>query len=421
MRPAVEVKVPVENVNDVTARLLHWRAESGATVKEGDLLAEMETTKAVFEVHAPAAGVLHHAWQRDTEVPVGEVLCRIWPDGIPAETKSASESKDAPAPDTATVFSKKARELLAGSALKESDFAGMAFVTEADVRAKLGGTAASEPKAPSPAKTAPNTTASTPEKIAPPSEPGALIPLPRAKQYENRELLTASHAVLRSTLHFLCPAPGLQDACARQRPPVNRLAIILFETARALAQFRSLNACFHADSVFEYREVNIGFAVDMGGHGLKVLVIRGADKLSFADLSAKVDDALVKYTTNSLAVADVTGSTFTVTDLSGSGVFAFDPLINNHQAAILGIGADQPGGFILSCAFDHRINGGRGVAEFLGVLSQRISAHYSSLTRGERSCSLCLQPASVLRRRGHMLLASIDPPGCVCSICLSGN
>ncbi|HYR58488.1 MAG TPA: lipoyl domain-containing protein, partial [Chthoniobacteraceae bacterium] len=74
MKPVVEVKVPVENVNDVTARLLHWRAESGAMVREGDLLAEMETTKAVFEIHAPAAGVLQYTWPREAEVPVGETL-----------------------------------------------------------------------------------------------------------------------------------------------------------------------------------------------------------------------------------------------------------------------------------------------------------------------------------------------------------
>src|SRR5260221_10095018 len=170
-----------------------------------------------------------------------------------------------------------------------------------------------------------------------------------------------------------------------------------------------------------YRHVNVGFAVDMG-YGLKVLVIRDAEKLSFAELSAQVDDVLVKYSTNTLAVADVSGSTFTVTDLSGDGVFAFDPLINSNQAAILGIGAEQPGGFLLSCAFDHRINGGRIVAEVLRELSERLARHARALQReDEKCCSQCLQPASALRRRGHVLVASIEPEGCVCSICLSGN
>ena len=416
MKPPIEVKVPVENVNDVTARLLHWRKESGATVKEGDLLAEMETTKAVFEVHAPAEGVLQYTWDLETEVPVGETLCRIYPDGLPDKTEIAAT--DSPAaegqiPEKATIFSRGARALMAESKLDESIFAGVAFVTEADVRAKLG--TQPSPRLPStPAEPAP-------QKLAPPSEEGDTTPLERAKLYENRELLAASRSVLKSTLFHLCPAAGMQQACARQKPPANRLAIILFETARLLGKFRSLNACFQADSILTFHRVNIGFAVDMG-YGLKVLVIRGAEKLGFAELSAKVDDLLVSYSTNTLAVADVTGSTFTVTDLSGNGVFTFDPLINTNQAAILGIAADHPGGFILSCAFDHRINGGRIVGEFLGELSARLVAHAKSLQREEEKvCALCLQPASMLRKRGHMLVASIEPPGCVCSICLSGN
>ncbi len=420
MKPPIEVKVPVENVNDVTARLLHWRKESGATVKEGDLLAEMETTKAVFEVHAPAEGVLQYSWDQEAEVPVGETLCRIYPDGLPDKTEIAATDSpvaEGQIPEKATVFSRGARALIAESKLDESIFAGIALVTEADVRAKLG-TQPTPRRSSTPAEPV---VPPAPPKITPPSEEGEITPLERAKLYENRELLAASRSVLKSTLFQLCPAAGMQQACARQTPPTNRLAIILFETARLLGKFRSLNACFQADAILAFHRVNIGFAVDMG-HGLKVLVIRGAEKLGFDELSAKVDDLLVSYSTNTLAVADVTGSTFTVTDLSGTGVFTFDPLINTNQAAILGIAADHPGGFILSCSFDHRINGGRVVGEFLSELSTRLVAHAKSLQREEEKvCALCLQPASLLRKRGHMLLVSIEPPGCVCSICLSGN
>ena len=410
MKPFVEVKVPVENVNDVTARLLAWRFESGANVTEGDILAEMETTKAVFEVPAPATGIVQFAWSPSTEVPVGDVLCRIYTEGLP-DVLEAAPATSAPAAATQIVFSKKARELLAQSGLTESDFAGAAFVTEADIRDKMSGRA-TPPAAPPRAPTA--------DQQAPPAEEGDLIPLERAKLYENRELLAAARSVLRSTLFHLCPAPGLQEACARQHPPADRLAIILFEIVRLLVRFRSLNACFHADAMHQYRQVNLGFAADMG-HGLKVLVIRRAEELSFTELAARIEDVLVKYSTNTLAVADVTGSTFTVTDLSGEGVFTFDPVINSHQAAILGIGTDQPGGFLLSCAFDHRINGGRVVAEFLRELSARLVGQAKSLQgASEKSCAHCLLPASTLRSRGHMLIASAEPEGYVCSICLTG-
>jgi len=410
VRAAIEVKVPLENVNDVTARLLHWRAESGVPVQEGDLIAEMETTKAVFEVHAPASGVLQYSWTKNTEVPVGETLCRIFPDGVPTKAEPVAVPETA-APVAHALFSKSARALIASSGLKESDFAGRAFVVERDVRERLG-----QPVA----KSAPPAAAPAVERVAAPSEEGELVPLERAKLYENRELLAASRAVLKSTLFHLCPAAGLQEACARQTPPVDRLSIILSEAAKLLGQFPTLNAAFCDDAIHRYRQVNIGFAVDMGS-GLKVLVVRDAAALGFAEFSARVDDLLLRYSTNSLVVADVTGSTFTVTDLSGDGVFTFDPLLNNNQAAILGIGAEQPGGFLLSCAFDHRINGGRLVAEFLRELSARLAAHARSLGGArEKSCERCFQPASLLRQRGHMLLQSVEPPGFVCSICLSG-
>ncbi len=414
MKPFVEVKVPVENVNDVTARLLAWRFASGANVTEGDTLAEMETTKAVFEVPSPATGIVQYAWSTSTEVPVGDVLCRIYTEGLPDVTETApTPAASAGSAATQIVFSKKARELLAQSGLTESDFAGATFVTEADIREKMNGRAAT----PAAASVAPPPVV---DKAAPPAEEGDLIPLERAKLYENRELLSAARSVLRSTLFHLCPAPGLQEACERQNPPVDRLPLIFFEIVRLLVKFRSLNACFHADAMHQYRHVNLGFAADMG-HGLKVLVIRRAEELSFAALAAKVEDVLVKYSTNTLAVADVTGSTFTITDLSGEGVFTFDPIINTNQAAILGIGTDQPGGFLLSCAFDHRINGGRVVAEFLRELSARLVSQAKSLQGArEKSCAHCLLTASAIRSRGHMLIASAEPEGYVCSICLAG-
>ncbi len=195
MRPPVEIKVPVENVNDVTARLLHWRAENGATVTEGDLIAEMETTKAVFEVHATASGVLQYSWAKNVEVPVGETLCRIFPDGVPVtpEPVAAVSPVASSSPVAQTLFSKKARALLATSGLKESDFAGSAFVVERDIRERLG-----EPVA----KRAPAVAVAAPvvERTAAPTEEGELVPLERAKIYENRELLSAARAVLKSTL-----------------------------------------------------------------------------------------------------------------------------------------------------------------------------------------------------------------------------
>ena len=456
MSSFLEIKVPVENVNDLTAKLLVWKIASGTTVKTGDVLAELETTKATFEVTATGAGMIEYSWAIGSEVPVGETLCRIHGEGFarPAEPPArpaqpvAPKAAFAPAPTTTTtkpapaattlpganaartVFSERAQALLTEFNLEASAFDGLGFVKEFDVRQKL----ADLGKGPRPVASPvvkPDSVSAPAAKAEPvrlPDEEGERVPLERAKLYENRELLAADRAVLKSTIFHLCPAAGLQEACARQTPPLQRFVVILHETAQLLKKFRQLNACLVEDSMFLYRHIHLGFAVDMG-RGLKVLVIRHAESLGFAELAARLDELLVRYTTNTLQIADVTGSTFTITDLAQDGVFTFDPVINKNQAAILGIGADLSSasgalGFMLSCAFDHRLLAGRQIAEFLRDLSTRLAAHAQSLR--DRTpvagpcCSRCLQTAEDLRQFGHMLIPSVEPAGHVCSICFSG-
>lgn len=450
MSSFLEIKVPVENVNDLTAKLLVWKISSGATVKTGDVLAELETTKATFEVTATGAGVIEYTWAIGSEVPVGETLCRIHSEGFAkapeAPAKPAEPVAPKPAPVVAkppvpaashpvpsaarTVFSESAQALLAQSGLDASAFEGMGFVKEIDVRQKLPdlGKGARPVPANSSKPASPALAIPAAEPVRLPDEEGERVPLERAKLYENRELLAADRAVLKSTIFHLCPAAGLQESCARQTPPLQRFVVILHETAQLLKKFRQLNACLVEDAMFLYRHIHLGFAVDMG-RGLKVLVIRHAESLGFAELAARLDELLVRYTTNTLQIADVTGSTFTITDLAQDGVFTFDPVINKNQAAILGIGADLSSasgalGFMLSCAFDHRLLAGRQVAEFLRDLSTRLAAHAQSLR--DRTpvagpcCSRCLQTAEDLRKFGHMLIPSVEPAGHVCSICFSG-
>jgi len=432
MSEPIQVKVPFENVNDPTAKIVDWKIASGSQVKEGDIVVELETTKTTFPVTAPANGFVEYQFPLGEEVPVGNDLFRIHADEASAKAARVISEKPAAVPATAApvaatgtpMISKKAQELMAANGLTASDFAGTSVVKESDVRERLAAATKSAIQ-PAPVKS-PEVSVSK----KPTDEPGKLIPLERAKQVENRELSQVNHDVLKSTVYYLCPAGGFQDACAKQNPPAQRLVIILFELVKLLKKFPSLNAFYTDGSTFVYDHIHIGFAVDMG-HGLKVLVVREAEKLSFAEFADKVEDLLVKYATGGLAVKEITGSTFTVTDLAQTGVFAFEPLINSRQAAIIGIGAETKlagttgGGFMLSCAFDHRITTGRVVAEFLAELSVRIVGHADSLKRAIPAeplcCSRCLQTVDDLKAVQAFLIPSAEPPGYLCSLCLSGH
>jgi pyruvate/2-oxoglutarate dehydrogenase complex dihydrolipoamide acyltransferase (E2) component len=453
MSIVTEVKIPVENVNDLTAKVLAWRVPNGATVKQGEAISELETTKASFEVFAPCAGVVEYSWPEGAEVPVGETLCQISSDKEMKSPVIAIEPSVPPQVECAVanehkangngngkrssgpVFSKKAERLLSETGLSSDLFKEMVLVKEADVREKqrlsLGGDLAVTRTA---ADGIPIAAVGQPKMVTPSlvgTAAGEKVSLGRAKIFENRELLSAARSVLKSSISVFCPAAGLDLLCQAQKPPIKRLPLILYETAKLLKKFPYLNACCVDDEhALLYQEINPGFAVDMG-RGLKVLVIPNADKLTFGELSAVFDELLVKYATDTLELKDVNGSTFTVTDLAQEGVFNFDPLINSRQSAILGIGADgidengEGVGFMLNCAFDHRLTGGKQVAEFLRELSMRLSAHRKSFQEKEAAanpacCSRCLQTVEQLRRFEAMLVSSIEPKGYVCSLCLRG-
>jgi pyruvate/2-oxoglutarate dehydrogenase complex dihydrolipoamide acyltransferase (E2) component len=452
MSTVTEVKIPVENVNDLTAKVLAWRVASGATVKQGEAISELETTKASFEVFAPCAGVVEYSWPEGAEVPVGETLCRISSGKEMKSSVIAVEPFLQPQVERAVanepklngngnakrlsgpVFSRKAEKLLSETGLSPDLFKEMVLVKESDIRQRLQRNSGGDSGMARSAEAIPTAPVGS-SRIVTPSPVGAAagerVALGRAKIFENRELLSAARSVLKSSISIFCPAAGLDRLCQSQKPPIKRLPLILFETAKLLKKFPSLNACCVDDEhALLYHEVNPGFAVDMG-RGLKVLVIPNADKLSFGALSAVFDELLVKYATDTLELKDVNGSTFTVTDLAQEGVFSFDPLINSRQSAILGIGADgidengEGVGFMLNCAFDHRLTGGKQVAEFLRELSVRLLAHRKSFREKETAanpacCSRCLQTVEQLRRLGAMLVSSVEPEGHVCSLCLRG-
>ncbi|MDB6121120.1 MAG: hypothetical protein JWQ71_113 [Pedosphaera sp.] len=440
-----EVKIPVENVNDLTAKVITWRVANGSTVKKGQALGELETSKATFEVPAPCDGVVEYSWSEGSEVPIGEILCRIASEsesplpvsssGPPTSNEgkqklAVSQTSANPDADSVSspIFSKKAEKLIAQAGLSLDLFKGMGLVKASDVQEKLPGYV--RPLAVrSPAQaTVVEETNKAPSQIN--EDEVEIVSLPRAKLFENRELLAAARTMLKSSISLFCPAVGLETVCKQQTPPVGRLPLILYETAKLLKQFRHLNAFFADDRALLYRHVHLGFAVDMG-RGLKVLVISSADQLSFSQLAAEFDELLIKYATDTLQISNVTGSTFTVTDLTQEGVFTFDPLINNRQAAILGIGGEIAGsnsftaGFMLNCAFDHRLIGGKQVAEFLRELSNRLVAHRKSFNIGPAegnplSCSRCLQTVGELSKFGAMLVRSVEPEGYLCSNCIRG-
>src|ERR1700733_9969991 len=92
-REIVYVTIPQETVNDESVRILSWKVASGATVEQDQPLCEVETSKAVMDIEAPAAGTVVYSAAAGDEVPVGSTICQIVPAGmaVPSMAQTATE------------------------------------------------------------------------------------------------------------------------------------------------------------------------------------------------------------------------------------------------------------------------------------------------------------------------------------------
>lgn len=155
---------------------------------------------------------------------------------------------------------------------------------------------------------------------------------------------------------------------------VSLLPIIIREAAGILKKYPNFTAFYKENAVYFYDEVSIGVSLDTGS-GLKVVTLTESNLSEVSKIYEKLVDFSMRDMRGELTDADVTGSTFTITDLSAYNILNFRPLINGEQSAILGIGGDKTISgmpITLTVTFDHRVMSGKEVAEFLNELRQKI-------------------------------------------------
>jgi pyruvate dehydrogenase E2 component (dihydrolipoamide acetyltransferase) len=189
--------------------------------------------------------------------------------------------------------------------------------------------------------------------------------------------LTGLNAV-RAELNAHAAAAGL--------PKISVTALLVKAVAYTLRRHPWLNSSLVGDQIHLRKEINLGVAVALEA-GLIVPVVRQADRKGLAALAAELDDLTARAREGRLAPADVSGGTFTLSNLGPFGVEQFTALINPPQVAILAVGAaqleavPQPDGQILArpilrltLSADHRVVDGAVAARFLGDLQGTLTA-----------------------------------------------
>jgi pyruvate dehydrogenase E2 component (dihydrolipoamide acetyltransferase) len=218
------------------------------------------------------------------------------------------------------------------------------------------------------------------------------IPVKGVRKVIAQRMLSSMQTTAQLTLNASADARALLDYRKRlksssetlglQKVTINHL--ILFTVSRTLVQYPDLNALYADDTISQYKNVHLGFAVDTP-RGLIVPVIRNANQLSLKQLAENADRLAEACLNATVSPDDLQGGTFTVSNLGSLGIESFTPILNPPQVGILGVGninlkpveVEGEVTFIphisLSLTINHQIVDGAPGARFLQTLSQNLT------------------------------------------------
>jgi pyruvate/2-oxoglutarate dehydrogenase complex dihydrolipoamide acyltransferase (E2) component len=446
MTGSIPIVLERDNVNDETVTLVRWFVAHGEKVELDAQLAEVETSKANIEIHAPQAGYLVQEIPQGAEIAATAIIGYIASSApthaaanllqpavsqpsVPmvlsaAATPSHGSSASAAMPDFPSAaeyrqrFSPVAAKMMQTHGIPASAFAGMSVVRKQDILNYLN-----PPTAPSPEP------ASQPQRypLAKIAQPFREVPLSKRKRSEAANLGAGMGNAVASSVSVTCFTRGLRRILKATLGSVNPSGVFVYEVSRLLRKYPALNAAYRDAAMLQYEDVNVGFAMD-DGRGLKVAVLPQCDRQSLSGILAMLHELSIDYVEDKLTPAQMANPTFTVSDLSGLGVSSFLPLISDGQSAILGVGGEQfapgsqYGSFTLTLTFDHQLSDGRAAALFLNDLKERL-AHYENTApevREELVCPRCFRTAADLRDIGAHLVQIAGDQSHLCSRCLAG-
>jgi pyruvate dehydrogenase E2 component (dihydrolipoamide acetyltransferase) len=400
---AIPVEVPKLGNTVEECLIAKWRKHKGEHVSAGEVVAEIETDKATFEVTAPADGtVLETFFEEGALAPVFTNLFVIGEagesvDAFRPQAAAATEAAPAAAPAAPKVDRQVARPAPAAPAgslsprarrfAAEHDFHPDAVigsgpagrVLEADLREEYF----SSPRVSSLAKKQKQAGMVLSSDLVPPATRVSGIRATIARRMRESLSSTAQY-----TLHTSANAGGLLLMRAKIKgatgvPDININDLVTFCAIQALIDVPDVNAEFIDGRIYKHREIHIGFACDTP-RGLVVPVIRDAQKLTAGELSVRMKELAEQAVQGTISVDDLSGGTFTVSNMGGLGIESFTPVLNPPQVAILGVDSIQLKPvrregrieFIdaigLSITLDHQVIDGAPGARFLKVVKEKI-------------------------------------------------
>ena len=370
----IDVKVPMLSESVSEGTLLEWKKKVGEAVARDEILIDIETDKVVLEVPSPQAGVLVEIIAQNGETVAAEqVLARI----DTAATASASASVEAPAAAPASEAAPAAAQTNAAMPAA----AKLAAETGVDVNALQGsgrdGRVLKEDVQNAAAKPA-NAPAAAPAPVPAGARPEQRVPMSRLRaRVAERLLASQQENAILTTFNEVNMKP-IMDLRAKYKEKFEKehgtklgfMSFFVKAAVAALKKYPVVNASVDGNDIVYHGYFDIGIAIG-SPRGLVVPILRDADQMSIADIEQAIIDYAKKAKDGKIALEDLTGGTFSITNGGTFGSMMSTPIINPPQSAILGMHATKERAVVengqvvvrpmmyLALSYDHRIIDGR--------------------------------------------------------------
>ncbi len=381
----IEIKVPPvgESISEVT--LVTWMKKDGEWVDRDEVICELESEKATFELNAEQAGILHIVAQEGDTLNIGDLACKIdetaeRPAGAaaPAEAPKAEAKPEAapaapaavsPAPIAADVKATPvAKSMMSDKNVSPSKVQGTGAngrIFKADVLAALE----------NPGRPAGKELFTREDKVQKMSNLRKTVSRRLVEAKNTTAMLTTFNEV--DMTNIMAIRKQYKDKF-KEAHGVNLGFMSFFTKACtiALMEWPAVNAYIDGENIVYHEYADISIAVS-APKGLVVPIIRNAESLSMAEIEAKVMELAGKARDNKLTIEEMSGGTFTITNGGVFGSLMSTPIINIPQSAILGMHKIQERAMVidgeikirpmmyLALSYDHRIIDGRESVGFL--------------------------------------------------------
>jgi 2-oxoglutarate dehydrogenase E2 component (dihydrolipoamide succinyltransferase) len=383
----IEIRVPQLPESITEATLVGWHKQPGERVSRDENLADLETDKVVLEVPAPVNGVMGELKVKDgATVTSGQILALIEEGASGAAAgKSAAAGKPSPS----------ARRLIEEHQLDAAAISGSGRdgrLTKGDVIGYLG-----EQRPVAPAGSAAGPAAAAPAARATPAAPPTAraaraeqrVPMSRLRQRIAQRLLEAQSSQALLTTFNEVDLTAVQELRARHKDRFEKaegvklgfMSFFVKASIESLKRHPIINASVDGNDIIYHEYYDIGVAVSTD-RGLIVPIVRDADAKSFAQIEKEIAAYATRAREGTIALEDLTGGTFTITNGGVFGSLMSTPIVNAPQSAILGMHKIQERPMVvngaiairpmmyLALTYDHRIIDGRDAVQFLVAIKE---------------------------------------------------